>query len=60
MQSNEIGPEGAIAIADALKINTSIKELNLWKNKIGPEGAIAIADALKINTSIEELNLKFN
>ena len=42
-----------LKFTDVLKINTSIKELNLGNNEIGDEGAIAIADALKINTSIK-------
>ena len=45
-----------LKFTDVLKINTSIKELNLEYNEIGDEGAIAIADVLKINTSIKKIN----
>ena len=60
-------------ICEALKENTSLKELNLWEtqqqqhfsfphpqitgNKIGDEGVKAICEALKTNTSLTELNL---
>ena len=54
--SNVTG-KGAIALVDALKINTSIRSVDLSYNKIGDEGAIALADALKINKSIRSLNL---
>ena len=46
---NNIGVEGAKAIAEALKVNESITELNLYNNNIGDEGAKAIAEALKEN-----------
>ena len=49
MSNNNIGVEGAKAIAEALKVNKSITELYLWNNNIGDEGAKAIAEALKVN-----------
>merc|ERR1712217_388073 len=55
-----IDDKGAIAIADALKVNASLTELDLADNLIGSEGAIAIADALKVNTSLMDLNLIYN
>ena len=57
---NKIGPAGAQAIADALKVNTGLKVLHLYCNNIGPAGAQAIADALKVNTGLKELNLYGN
>jgi hypothetical protein len=47
---NSIGDEGAIAIAEALKVNAVVTTLGLYNNNIGPEGAIAIAEALKVTT----------
>ena len=47
MEQNNIGDEGAIAIADALKTNSTLQEISLRKNDIGDEGAIAIAEVLK-------------
>ena len=46
---NSIGVEGAIAIAEALKVKTVLTELVLYDNSIGDEGAKAIAEALKVN-----------
>jgi Ran GTPase-activating protein 1 len=42
---NEIGDEGAKAIAEALKVNAVLTTLSLWNNSIGDEGATAIAQA---------------
>jgi Ran GTPase-activating protein 1 len=42
LSDNKIRPEGAIAIAEALKVNAVVTELELIANNIGPEGAIAI------------------
>ncbi len=41
---NSIGAEGAIAIAEALKVNAVLTTLDLGANDIGVEGAIAIAE----------------
>ncbi|OHE72562.1 MAG: hypothetical protein A2007_06040 [Verrucomicrobia bacterium GWC2_42_7] len=59
-ESDEFGDLGARALADALKINTSLTELNLTANGIGGVGARALADALKTNTSLTKLNLTGN
>jgi hypothetical protein len=47
MDSNNIGVEGAIAIADALKMNHSLSMIDIRWNYIGDLGAEAIADAVK-------------
>ncbi|KOO29893.1 hypothetical protein Ctob_015558 [Chrysochromulina tobinii] len=54
---NNIGVEGANAIAEALKVNAVLTKLWLNNNNIGPEGAIAIAEALKVNAVLTELSL---
>lgn len=41
-----IGPEGSKAIAEALKVNAVLTDLNLAYSSFGAEGAKAIADAL--------------
>jgi Ran GTPase-activating protein (RanGAP) involved in mRNA processing and transport len=46
---NNIGDEGAKAIAEALKVNTVLTVLYLGENNIGDDGAKAIAEALKVN-----------
>ena len=55
LNSNDIGPEGAKALAKALIENTSLKTLNLNSNDIGPEGAKALAEALENKQITEEL-----
>ncbi|KAK3276066.1 hypothetical protein CYMTET_15839 [Cymbomonas tetramitiformis] len=72
LDSNEIGPEGAKALAVALTpnedgvFNTSLNTLHLYDNKIGPEGAKALAVALTpnaegvFNTSLNTLDLEGN
>ena len=57
---NSIGHEGAIAIAEALKVTAVLTELNLRLSSIGPEGAIAIAEALKVNAVLTKLDLLYN
>jgi len=60
LNGNNIDKKGAFALAEALKINSTLKELNLWNNNIDTEGGIALADALKSNSSLLNLNLKNN
>ena len=57
LQRNQVGDGGATCIAEALKINQSLKQLNLSVNNIAPRGAAAISEALKINQSLKELDL---
>jgi Ran GTPase-activating protein (RanGAP) involved in mRNA processing and transport len=52
--------EGTRAIAEALKVNSSLTSLNLEHNSIQYMGAITIADALKINSSLTSLNRDLN
>ena len=49
MFNNNIGADGAKAIAEALKVNPVLTTLSLSGNRIGAEGAKAIAEALKVN-----------
>ena len=61
LYQNQIGPEGAKAIADALKSGTAVSHLRLDGNDIGDEGAIAIAEALQSGISVvTDLNLRYN
>src|ERR1700729_2155198 len=57
LSDNQIGDEGAKAIADALKVNNNITDIDLAYNQIGTEGAKAIADALKVNHTITNVYL---
>jgi hypothetical protein len=55
-----MGDTCAIALADALKVNTTVAMLDLSETSIGEEGAKALADTLKINTTLTALNLGWN
>ena len=48
------------AVAEALKVNTVLLNLELKTNMIGPLGATALAEALKVNTDLETLGLASN
>jgi hypothetical protein len=52
-----IGVEGASALADALKVNTSVNSINLGSNGIGDMGALALADALEVNMSVTGIDI---
>ena len=45
--------DGAIAIAEAVKINTTLTTLNLRCCNINSDGAKAIREALETNTTIQ-------
>jgi hypothetical protein len=52
--------EGAVAISEALKTNSTLQVIDLEENEIGDKGATAFAKALKTNTSLQEINLNDN
>ena len=60
LNSNNIGNEGALILANTLSQNKKITTLNLIFNEIGDEGAIALANALKTNTTLKVLYLSQN
>ena len=61
LQNNEeIGDEGAKALAEALKVNATVKDLLLMDCGIGDDGAAALAEALRSNTSLTRLWLQGN
>jgi Ran GTPase-activating protein (RanGAP) involved in mRNA processing and transport len=55
-----IDVDGAKALADALKVNSSITSIDLHRNNVGVDGAKALADALKVNSTITSINLTYN
>ena len=57
---NNIGDQGAQAIAEILANNTTLTSLNLRSNNIDDQGAQAIAKALANNTTLTSLNLGWN
>lgn len=48
------------AIADALRGNTKLRELNLFDNRLKNPGALAILQALKTNENLTSLSLRSN
>ena len=58
--SLSIGGVGAWALAEALKTNTKLTELNLYSNSIGAWGAWYLAEALKTNTKLTKLSEYFH
>ena len=54
---NKIGPEGAYAIAQALKANSSLVHLSLAHNPLASQGVRDIIRSLKDNTTLEGLDL---
>jgi len=55
-----ITAEGAVTLAESLKINKALKILDLRDNNIGDTGAIALAEAIKHNQSLEKIFLDAN
>ena len=56
-----VGPQGALALAEALKTNTALVKLNLSCNRgMGNGGAAALGAALQSNTTLRELYLRGN
>lgn len=58
--SNFFGDEGAKCLANMLRDNKTIKELNITDNNIGTEGVKYLANALKKNDTLEVLYLGYN
>ena len=53
LQHSDLTDVGAIALAEAIKHNTTLKFFNLSGNNFHDEGIIALAEAIKYNTTIE-------
>ena len=58
--NNKITSKGAIKIAEAIKVNKTLQELDIHDNNISDNGAAAISDALKSNNSLQILNMSYN
>ena len=52
--NNNIGDDGAIALADMLRYNTSIQEINLWTNNIGKDNQQMLEKAAVDNPYIRK------
>lgn len=62
LESNKLGPNGARAIADAVRANShlSLALLDVSGNGLGAEGAKAIADVLRETRSLTSLLIESN
>ena len=60
MSSNAITDESALAIAEVLRDNEALTELNIQHNHIGDRGAVALAESLRANSVFTLLNLQHN
>ena len=56
----DIGDEGAVALADALKHNKGLTKLHINKCNISAVGAQDLANALKNNSTLTELDISNN
>ena len=54
---NNIGVEGTITLARALKYCTKLQKLDLQNNDIGPNGAVELAEGIKNCVNLKLLNL---
>jgi hypothetical protein len=48
------------AIADTLRVNTTLTSLDLRSNELREGGGRVIAETLRVNTTLKELNLASN
>jgi len=48
---------GSQALADMLKVNTTLKSLNVESNFITGAGILALVESLKSNTTLQELKI---
>ena len=53
LYENDIGDEGAMALASALRVNGVLKSINLEYNNLGDEGEKAIRDAVSGRVGFE-------
>ena len=52
-----IGEDGACQLAEALRVNSTLKLLQLRANQLGERGAKALVESLAHNTSVKDLHL---
>ena len=55
-----IGNNGAITLAEAIQVNTTLQKINISSNSISDDGVAAISNSIKFNTSLQELNISRN
>lgn len=60
LRYNQIGDQGANAVAEVLTVNTCLEVLNLNGNSIRAAGASSLTDALRKNRTLTTLHLENN
>lgn len=58
--ANDVGDEGGVKLASAVKTNTALRVLSLAANDLGPAAGLAFADALRSNGILDVLDLANN
>jgi len=54
---NSVGNQGAVALADAIRVNQSLLTLTLKNNSISDEGLLALKRSLEVNNTLQSLQL---
>jgi Ran GTPase-activating protein (RanGAP) involved in mRNA processing and transport len=57
---NNIGEKGVESIAEALKFNSSLQEIDLSANSIRAEGDKSVEESIVVNSSLQEINFRSN
>ena len=52
-----VGESGGRALAEALRLNTTVTSLYLGVNRLGQGGGLALAETLRHNTTLASLDL---
>ena len=60
LQWNEIGQEGALALAEAVQVNHTLTSLDLEFNDVGRVGVGYLATGIQENQSLLSMNLQGN
>ncbi|KAF9995335.1 hypothetical protein BGZ79_010970 [Entomortierella chlamydospora] len=60
LRNSLIGDNGAQALSEALKVNSTLTTLSLYNNSVRDNGAQALSEALKTNSTLTTLDLTFN
>ena len=60
MAGNEIGTGDCAALAEAMKHNSTITQLNLERNGLGTRDCTALAEVIKHNLTVRQLDLARN
>jgi Ran GTPase-activating protein (RanGAP) involved in mRNA processing and transport len=58
--SSDIGDEGAKYLADGIKSNSTLQEMNLSYNEIGDYGVNCLVGAIKVNSTLQQILLRYN